>query len=83
MASGCQLQLFETNGYIVMDRTGHMAKITIYDLKTTETPALLNTLAHEYKQILQSFVESPDEGRAGGKVFDAKEEGGTICEFRI
>lgn len=61
------------NGYIVMSRTDRTAKITIYDAKTTETPALLSTLAHEYKHILQSFVESPDEWK-GGKVFDAKEE---------
>lgn len=53
-----------------IDRT---ARITIYDVKTTETPKLLNTLAHEYKHILQSFVERPDEWK-GGKVFNAKNE---------
>lgn len=42
-------------------------------VKTTETPKLLSTLAHEYKHILQSFVERPDEWK-GGKVYDLKKE---------
>lgn len=61
------------NGHIVMNRTDRTAKITIYDAKTTETPALLSTLAHEYKHILQSFVESPEEWK-GGEVFNIKNE---------
>lgn len=56
-----------------MDRAVRTAIITIYEVKITETPELLSTLAHEYKHILQSFVESPDEWK-GGKVFDLKKE---------
>ena len=33
-----------TNGYIVMDRAERTVKITIYEVKTTETPELLSTL---------------------------------------
>ena len=56
-----------------MSRTDRTANITIYDVKAKATPELLSTLAHEYKHILQSFVERPEEWK-GGRVFNVKDE---------
>jgi len=63
----------KSTGQVKMSKVNQTAEITIFEVENREPLCLLNTVAHEYKHILQSFVEYPDKW-VGGKVKNMKEE---------
>lgn len=57
---------------VIQDRTLRTSDITVFKTKTTDIPEVLSSIGHEYKHILQSFVEGCPW--VAGKDFNIKNE---------
>lgn len=56
------------------DRDKRTADITLYGVSTETIQSLLSSIAHEYKHILQAFVDNTSKWGTGFKDFDVKLE---------